>query len=104
DDGTGIGGQPFEDGQHLVGDDASLMVSPSGEVRVSYQDATVGKLRYAVGAAGSSAHTWTVKAIDQSGFAGAFSHIVERSGKLELVNWWRAGRAKVQGDIAVVSP
>lgn len=104
DDGTGIGGQPFDDGQHLVGDDASLVVSPSGEVRVSYQDATAGKLHYAVGAPGSAAHTWTVKAIDQAGFAGAFSHVVELDGKLALVNWWRAGRAKVQGDIAVVSP
>jgi MYXO-CTERM domain-containing protein len=104
DDGTGIGGQPFDDGQHLVGDDASLSLSPSGEVRVSYQDATAGKLHYAVGVPGSSAHTWTVKAIDQNGFAGAFSHVVELDGKLALVNWWRAGRAKVQGDIAVVSP
>ena len=103
DDGLGIGTTPFGDGQHLVGDDSHIVVTASGEVRVSYQDATAGKLHYATGAPSGSGHTWTVKEIKQEHFAGAFSHIVEHEGKLKLVNWWRQGGA-VAGDVAVVVP
>jgi hypothetical protein len=104
DDGLGIGGVPFADGQHLVGDDANLVVTPSGEVRVSFQDATAGKLHYAVGSLAAGKHTWAVQAITQDNFAGAFSHVVDLDGKLALVNWWRAGVPDVVGDVAVVSP
>jgi hypothetical protein len=104
DDGTGVAGKPFDDGHHLVGDDASLVVTSGGEVRVAYQDATVGKLRYAVGAPSVNGHTWTVKVIEQKGFAGAFSHIVQVGNDLKLVNWWRTVDPKSVGDVAVVSP
>ncbi len=104
DDGLGVGGQAFEDGQHLVGDDSHISVSPSGEVRVTYQDATAGTLHYAVGVVGADKHTWTVKIIPQDGFAGAFSSIVEVDGKLQLANWWRKGGKQVEGDVALVSP
>jgi hypothetical protein len=45
-----------------------------------------------------------VQEIAQDHFAGAFSRIVELDGKLQLVNWWRAGVPNVVGDVAVVSP
>jgi len=104
DNGLGVGAVPFADGQHLVGDDANLVVSAGGEVRVSYQDATAGKLHYAVGSVAADKHTWKVAEIAQENFAGAFSRIVEVDGKLQLVNWWRASIPNVVGDVAVVSP
>lgn len=102
DDGLGIGATPFDDGQHLVGDDSHVMVLAGGEVHVTYQDATAGTLHYAVGAPGAGGHTWTVKAITQDGFAGAFSTIVSAGGKLQLASWWRKGGASVVGDVRVV--
>ncbi|MEP7123587.1 MAG: hypothetical protein ABJE95_21845 [Byssovorax sp.] len=104
DDGLGLAGVPFPDGQHLVGDDSNLVVTPSGEVRVSFQDATAGTLHYAVGSLAADKHTWAVQEIKQENFAGAFSHVVEIDGKLSLVNWWRAGVPDVVGDVAVVTP
>src|SRR6185369_6999636 len=76
DDGVTLNGISNSDGQHLVGDDSSVYVTSSGDVHVSYQDATAGKLRYAVGTANGNTHSWTVQQISQTGFAGAFSHVV----------------------------
>lgn len=105
DDGLALGGQKFPDGQHLVGDDSHVYVTPSGEVHIAYQDATAGKLHHAVGSAAGDKHTWTVKAVDQPGkFAGAFASIVQVNGQLQLVNWWRTGGAGVKGDVAFVTP
>mgnify|MGYP000355437627 CR=1 FL=1 len=84
--------------------ESGIVVAPSGEVRVTYQDATAGTLHYAVGVGGADKHTWTVKVVPQDGFAGAFSSIIEVDGKLQLVNWWRTGGKKVAGDVAVVAP
>ena len=104
DDGLGVGAGKFADGQQLVGDDANIAVAPSGEVRVSYQDATAGKLHFATGSLAADKHTWKVQEIAQENFAGAFSRIVEVDGKLQLVNWWRAGAPRTVGDVAVLSP
>ncbi|HVK66093.1 MAG TPA: hypothetical protein VM694_16535 [Polyangium sp.] len=106
DDGLTVDGtQKFDDGQHLVGDDSSIYVGPSGEIHITYQDATAGKLRYAVGTPTGDQITWKVRAIEQEGFAGAFSRPIEVDGKLMLVNWWRRlDEAGPRGDVAVVSP
>jgi hypothetical protein len=104
DDGLGIEGMPFEDGQHIVGDDASVLVTAGGEVHISYQDATSGTLRHAVGTPSGDAHTWLVSEIPQDGFAGAFSKVFEVGGQLKIANWWRVGGQQVVGDVAIVSP
>jgi hypothetical protein len=104
DDGLSLAGTPFDDGQHLVGDDSHLTVTASGEVHVTYQDATAGTLRYAVGSPGSTGHTWSVQAVTQSGFAGAFSGIVVVNGQTQLMNWWRVGGKTTQGDVRFVTP
>ncbi|XYI03128.1 hypothetical protein ACMHYB_26565 [Sorangium sp. So ce1128] len=104
DDGLGIEGAPFEDGQHLVGDDASVFVTAAGEVRISYQDATSGTLRLAIGTKSGDGHSWFVQAIEQQGFAGAFSRIVEVDGRLLIANWWRVGGQITKGDVALVAP
>jgi hypothetical protein len=104
DDGLGINGQKFADGLHLVGDDSNIWVAPGGEVHISYQDATAGKLRHAVGTPSGDTFTWSVTEISQDGFAGAFSRLVEVNGQMLIANWWRAGGTSVNGDVAVVSP
>jgi hypothetical protein len=103
DDGLALGGKAFADGQHIVGDDSHVFVLSGGEVHVTYQDATSGTLRHAVGAPAAGAHTWTVKAATQTEFAGAFSNIVSVGGKLQLVNWWRTGGKKTAGDVRVLA-
>ena len=44
--GLGAGATPFDDGQHIVGDDSHVVVLSSGEIHVSYQDATAGTLHH----------------------------------------------------------
>ena len=104
DDGLGLTGAPFEDGQHIVGDDANLFVTSGGEIHISYQDATSGTLRHAVGTPSGQGHSWLVSAIEQDAFAGAFSRVIEVKGQLQIANWWRMGGQKVRGDVAIVAP
>jgi hypothetical protein len=108
DDGLGIEGDKFSDGQHIVGDDANIFVTPSGEVHISYQDATAGTLRHAVGSPSANGHSWLLKEIEQGDrFGGAFSRLIEVEGKLMIANWWRVGGQNelgTVGDVAIVSP
>ncbi len=104
DDGAGIEGTPFDDGRHIVGDDASIHVTPGGDIQVSYQDATVGSLRWALGTPSANGHSWAVKVVQQDGFAGAFSKIVQQGGAAKVVNWSRKIGEKNVGDVAVATP
>jgi hypothetical protein len=104
DDGLGLGSDKFVDGLHMVGDDSHVSVTASGEIRVTYQDASAGKLRYAVGTPGTDKVTWSLKEIGGDGFGGAFSQIIEVDGQQKLVHWWRVGGDVVRGDVAIVSP
>lgn len=103
------GGTLYSDGQHIVGDDSSITVDASGNIRVVYQDATAGTLHEAVGApAADNTHTWTVKAISQPNyFAGFFPHYVSQSQMIE--NWYRAtdhtmNPPVVTGNVVFVQP
>jgi hypothetical protein len=110
DDGSGLNGMPYPDGQHIVGDDSAVSIDDSGTVRVVYQDATAGTLLEATGVAGSgTTHTWTVKVLTQppTEFAGFFSHYIPQSQ--QVANWFRAtdhtqDPPVVSGDVALVSP
>ncbi|MFO0616061.1 MAG: hypothetical protein U0414_25935 [Polyangiaceae bacterium] len=104
DTGLGVGGVDFPDGQHVIGDDSFITVGSDGTIRISYQDATNGKLRLATGTVKGNTHDWNVKVVDQAGFAGFFSSQVNLGGTFQLVNWWRQGGEITQGDVAVVSP
>ncbi len=104
DTGLGLGTKLFDDGHHIVGDDSNITVTAAGEVHISYQDATSGQLRWAVGATAAAGHTWTVKPIVQDGFAGAFSRQVTASGETKVVNWWRKGAGHPQGDVNLAAP
>jgi len=104
DDGAGVEGTPFEDGRHIVGDDASVFVAAGGDIHVAYQDATAGTLHYALGTASASGHSWAVKVVPQDGFAGAFSSFVQLEGGLKVVNWYRKGGENYVGDVSVLTP
>ncbi len=94
DDGLSAG-----DGVHLVGDDSHIVVSAGGEVRISYQDATAGVLRYAVGPG-----SWQSRELSQDGFAGAFSRQLDLGGGTQIVNWWRLAAPDGHADVGVVTP
>lgn len=104
DDGLSINGMKFNDGQHLVGDDSNIFVGPSGEIHITYQDATVGKLRHAVGTPTGDMVSWKTAVIEQDGFAGAFSHVFLVDGALTLANWWRMGGDEPKGDVNILIP
>jgi MYXO-CTERM domain-containing protein len=104
DDGLVLGGVQNPDGMHLVGDDSFVRASASGEVRIAYQDATAGKLRFAVGTPGQTGHSWTVRVAETDGFAGFFPNQVEVGGALKIVHFWRKARETTHGDVTVVSP
>jgi hypothetical protein len=102
DDGKKPDGTQNADGSHVVGDDSSITVSSTGEIRVAYMDATGGKLRIATRAAAGG---WTRKEVAQAGlFAGYFSQQITAGGKPLIGNWWRTGGAKTAGDVSFVSP
>jgi len=104
DEGVGLGTETFDDAWHAVGDDSNLSVTDSGEVRIAYQDATAGSLRWAVGAPAAQGHTWTVKVLDQSGFSGFFPRQVTIAGETKVVTWWRVGGAEISGGVRLVTP
>ncbi len=105
DDGAGTDAGGFDDGRHIVGDDANITVSPGGDVRIAYQDATVGTLRWTVGVpASGDTHDWSRKVIEQSGFGGFFPQQIMVDASTQIVNWWRVGGDKTEGDVRVLSP
>jgi len=83
-------------------------VTQSGEIHISYQDATAGTLRHVTGSPSGQGHSWLIKALDQKGkFAGAFSRMLSVDGTLSVLNWWRVGGKTdigVVGDVAIIAP
>jgi hypothetical protein len=104
DDGLLLDGVPSTDGLHLVGDDSNLLVTPGGEVRVSYQDATAGKLRLAVGTPAGGAHAWKVQVVEQEGLGGFFSQQIEHAGALKIASFWRSATPATRGNVDVLAP
>ncbi|HTJ84967.1 MAG TPA: hypothetical protein VL400_24785, partial [Polyangiaceae bacterium] len=108
DDGLTLGGVDFPDGLHVVGDDSHIAVTPQGDVTISYQDATNGKLRYATGTKTTTGHDWTVKVVDADNFGGFFSGQLDANGSRQLLHWWRKlapdseGTLKMTGDVSIV--
>jgi hypothetical protein len=99
DDGLGA-----NEGHHVIGDDANVFVTQGGEVRISYQNATTGKLQLAVGTANGNKHEWKVQTITQDGFAGFFSRQLTVGNDYKIINWWRVGGPLPKGDVRIVTP
>jgi hypothetical protein len=110
DPGTGLNGQAYPDGQHIIGDDSSITVDDSGAVRIVYQDATAGNLLEADGApAANNTHTWTVKVLTlpSGDFGGFFPHYIPQAQQVST--WFRAtdhtqNPPVVTGDVTLVAP
>ncbi len=70
DDGSGVGTTTsFDDGRHIVGDGASVIVGTGG-VRIAYQDATVGTLRLASLTGSGMSAMWTRSVVDSMNHTG----------------------------------
>lgn len=111
DEGFGVDGVPHPDGQHVIGDDSSISVTPSGSVQVTYQDATNGTVRFATGTPNASGgNDWSVKVLESEVFGGFFSRQIEIGGSMKVLHWGRQiittgeGLKKGVGDVAVISP
>ncbi len=89
DDGSTLDGTSrFTDGRHLVGDDASLLVLPSGEVRIAYQDATAHQLRLARKPRGENG--WTRSVLDAEDHSGFWVvQVPTGASSSAVVTWWR---------------
>ena len=108
DNGTTLGGMPYPDGTHIVGDDSFIEVDSMGNVTISYQDATAGTLHVATGTPDmAGTHTWTVLAASQPNeFAGYFSHAVVGTTS-SFANFWRTADPTTgdeNGNVSFASP
>ena len=106
DNGRGVAGAPFGDGQHVVGDDSFIYVDDNGVVTIYFQDATAGTLHVANGAPAAGTHKWSVKVAQQPNkFAGFFPRALP--GDPQVANFWRMtdhGANNVTGDVSFVTP
>lgn len=96
DDGTSADGSPttaFKDGQHVVGENAQIMVEGSN-VKIAYQDSTAGTLRWAKGAGGATAK-FTRGVVKQDGFGGFWPRFLSSS---EVLNFYRAKGTTIYDD------
>lgn len=105
DSGVALGGEPFIDGKHRVGNDATISVAMDGTITIAYQDATTGALRVAVGSpAEGEPLVWSLRAIEQpKRFAGYFPAFVAED---RIANFWRSTNTtdrSMMGDVAFVS-
>lgn len=70
DDGSGVGAMAtFDDGRHIIGDGATVVLGAAGP-RVVYQDTTVGTLRLAALTGSGMAATWTRSVLDSMNHTG----------------------------------
>lgn len=103
DTGARAKGETFA-GQHAVGDDTSILVAAGGKVHVSYQDATAGVLRHAIGTPGAGGTTWEIEPLPEERFGGWFSKLVLHDGALRVASWSRARGTTLEGDVSVITP
>lgn len=99
DDGTSTDGSAanaFKDGQHVIGENAHIVVSGS-DVKIVYQDSTGGTLRWAKGAGGPAAK-FTRGVIKQDGFAGFWPKIVGG----DALNFFRMKGETAGGDPVIL--
>jgi hypothetical protein len=92
------------DGLHVVGDDSNIFITQGNEVHISYQDATSGTLKLAIGTSAGDEHKWERKTITQDGFAGFFSQQLEHQGQKKIINWLRVATPTAKGDVNILVP
>jgi hypothetical protein len=97
DDGTTDGATMHMDGRHIVGDDASVVVTSSGEVRIAYQDATAHTA--VVATRPSTGGAWTISVIDDMEATGFWIEQEATGATSRVATWWRRqmGRNTING-------
>jgi hypothetical protein len=85
DDGSG-GATRHPDGRHIVGDDSSVVVTDSGEVRVAYQDATSTSLLFA---RRTGPGEWTIETLDPGAGSGYWAEQVLSGGTSYVATFWQ---------------
>jgi len=96
DDGSTSDGETrFDDGRHIIGDDASVIVDAGGAVRVVYQDATAGTAVAAV----RGTDGWAIARIDTEGHTGYWLEQELAGSSIYIATHWRerGGRALDSG-------
>lgn len=88
DDGSTDGTARHPDGRHIIGDDSSVVVLSSGEVRVAYQDATAARTMLA---RRTGAGTWSISVIDDVDASGFWVEQVLTGGGAgsTVATFWR---------------
>ncbi|MDQ3033613.1 MAG: MYXO-CTERM sorting domain-containing protein [Myxococcota bacterium] len=87
DDGASDGTTAHTDGRHVVGDDASIVVTDGGEIRVVYQDSTSHRLMLARRPSGGGA--WAVSILDGENHTGFWADQALVGGTSYVATWWR---------------
>jgi len=82
-DGTGL----HPDGRHIVGDDASLVVTDGGEIRVAYQDATTQRVMFARRPATGGA--WAIEILDMDDHTGFWVEQLLAGTTSYVATFWR---------------
>lgn len=85
DDGATDGTAPHPDGRHIVGDDSSVSVTSTGEVRVAYQDATAQRALLARRVEGA----WTIAIVDMEDSTGYWTRQALTGTTSQVAYWWR---------------
>lgn len=85
DDGSTDGTAAHPDGRHIVGDDSSVTVTSTGEVRVAYQDATAQRALLA----SRVADEWSIRIVDMADSTGYWTRQVLTGTTSQVASWWR---------------
>lgn len=87
DDGSTDGTDPNPDGRHIVGDDSSIVVTPDGQIRIAYQDATVQRTMIATKMPGGGA--WAIEILDDMDHTGFWVEQELDAATSFVGAWWR---------------
>lgn len=102
DDGTGVDGNAFRDGKHIVGDDSVLKVD-GDTATIYYADSTSLGLRRAVGRGGAGAKKWDLRTVPQPNRWVAFPQFIP--GEAGVAAWWRQSMREtgsVEADVIIL--
>ena len=92
DDGSTDGESPHPDGRHLVGDDSAVVVAPSGEIRVVYQDATSHRAMLARRMPADA--EWSIRVLDMLDHTGFWLSQTLLGDTSLVATFWREGEGQ----------
>jgi hypothetical protein len=87
DDGSTDGTMPHADGRHVIGDDSSIVVTETGEIRIVYQDSSAHRAMLARRPVGGG--PWTISVLDGMDHTGFWTEQVLVGGTSYVATWWR---------------